>query len=130
MQLDKEALINYRFERSLETITEAEQAIQNNHLHLAANRIYYSIFYAVSAFSIKNNFSTSKHSTLLSWFNQEFVKKNVASQELGNIYNKAFQNRMKGDYDDLIVFSKESIVENFNQMKLFVKEIKELVEKG
>jgi len=69
MPLDKEALIKYRLERSLETISEVEHAIQNNHLHLAANRIYYAIFYAVSALAAKNNFSTSKHFTLLSWFN-------------------------------------------------------------
>ena len=128
MPLDKEALIKYRLERSLETISEAEQAIQNNHLHLAANRIYYAIFYAISALAVKNNFSTLKHSTLLSWFNNEFVKKQIITKELGNIYNIAFQNRMKGDYDDLITFSKESILENINQMKLFVQEIKQLIE--
>ncbi|OGU71222.1 MAG: hypothetical protein A2V93_07345 [Ignavibacteria bacterium RBG_16_34_14] len=127
MPLDKEALIRYRLERSLETISEAEQSIQNNHLHLAANRIYYAIFYAVSALSVKNNFSTSKHSTLLSWFNNEFVKKQIITKELGNIYNIAFQNRMKGDYDDLITFSKESILENFNQMKLFVQKINQII---
>jgi len=124
MPLDKEALIK----RSLETISEAEQAIQNNHLHLAVNRIYYAIFYAVSALAVKNDFSTSKHSILLSWFNGEFVKKQIITKELGNIYNIAFQNRMKGDYDDLITFSKESILENINQMKLFVQEIKQLIE--
>jgi uncharacterized protein (UPF0332 family) len=127
MQLDKQALIEYRIERSLETIIEAEKAIRDNHLHLAANRIYYSIFYIVSALAIKNNFSTSKHSTLLSWFNREFVKKNIIKDDIGKIYNKAFQNRMKGDYDDLISFSKESISESFSQMKLFVKEIKQLI---
>jgi len=124
MPLDKEALIK----RSLETISEAEQAIQNNHLHLAVNRIYYAIFYAVSALAVKNDFSTSKHSILLSWFNGEFVKKQIITKELGNIYNIAFQNRMKGDYDDLIAFSKESILGNFNQMKLFVQKIKQLIE--
>jgi uncharacterized protein (UPF0332 family) len=127
MQLDKQALIEYRIERSLETIIEAEKAIRDNHLHLAANRIYYSIFYIVSALAIKNNFSTSKHSTLLSWFNREFVKKNIIKDDIGKIYNKAFQNRMKGDYDDLISFSKESISESFSQMNLFVKEIKQLI---
>lgn len=127
MPLDKEILIQYRVARSQETIIEAERAINDNHLHLAANRIYYSIFYIVSALAIKNNFSTSRHSSLLGWFNREFVKKNIISQETGNIYNKAFQNRMKGDYDDLITFSKESIKENFSRMKLFVDEVKNLL---
>jgi len=32
----------------------------------AENRIYYAIYYIVSALAIKNDYSTSKHSQLLS----------------------------------------------------------------
>lgn len=59
MDNDKEAIIKYRLERSKMTINEAKIAIENNQLFLAENRIYYSIFYIVSALAIKNNFSTS-----------------------------------------------------------------------
>lgn len=45
----REDLIRYRISRAEGTIEEAELAIKNNKLSLAENRIYYSIFYIVSA---------------------------------------------------------------------------------
>jgi len=70
----KDDLIRYRINKSEGTIEEAELAIENNKLSLAENRIYYSIFYIVSALALKYDFSTSKHSTLMGWFNQGMVK--------------------------------------------------------
>ena len=73
MQLEKETLIKYRISRANETIKEAESAFNNNFLFNAENRIYYAIFYIVSALALKHGFSTSKHHQLLGWFNKEFV---------------------------------------------------------
>jgi len=83
MGYDKDALIKYRKERSAESIQEAKLAIENEMLFNAENRIYYSIYYIVSALGIKNNFSTSKHSQLLGLFNINFFKTKIVSIELG-----------------------------------------------
>lgn len=85
MEYNKIDLINYRVERSRDTIKEAENAIKNGMLHLAENRIYYAIFYIVSALSIKHDFSTSKHMQLLGWFNKNFIKTSLLDLELGRI---------------------------------------------
>jgi uncharacterized protein (UPF0332 family) len=50
---NKDELILYRISRAKETIQEAKNAIEENHLHLAENRIYYAIFYFASALSLK-----------------------------------------------------------------------------
>ena len=44
---------------------------------MAVNRIYYGLYYAVTALAIKHRFETSKHLQLIGWFNKEFI----ASQE-------------------------------------------------
>ena len=127
MPFDKETLIEYRIKRCLETIDEAEKALADDHLNLTANRIYYSVFYAVSALAVKYNFSTSKHSALLSWFNKNFVKEGIIIKELGKIYNKAFLNRMKGDYDDFVNFSAENLNADLNKMKKLVEQIIKII---
>jgi uncharacterized protein (UPF0332 family) len=43
MPHDKSTIIQYRMERSKETVEEAKLAIDNGKFHLAENRIYYSI---------------------------------------------------------------------------------------
>lgn len=55
----KEDLIVYRVERAEKTLEEAEFALNNNMLPLAENRIYYSIFYIVSALALQNRLNSS-----------------------------------------------------------------------
>jgi len=65
MQDNLNTLIKYRINRAEETLGDTKLAIENNRLHLVANRIYYSVFYVVSALALKKDFTTSKHSQLL-----------------------------------------------------------------
>lgn len=51
-------------EKSREALYDAEIAIENNRLDNAQNRIYYSIFYMITALAYKENFITSKHKNL------------------------------------------------------------------
>lgn len=49
MQVDKKELIKYRLNRARETLEEAKISIENKRYLLAANRIYYTSFYAVES---------------------------------------------------------------------------------
>ena len=127
MDFDKDELIKYRIERAKETIQEAELSLKNKSLHLAQNRIYYSIFYIISALALKNNFSTSKHVQLLGWFNKNFILTNKISKEFGEIYITAFQYRQKGDYDDMIYFEYDDVEKRYKDMLRFVDVIEKLL---
>jgi uncharacterized protein (UPF0332 family) len=127
MPVDISALIKYRINRAEETLDEVKLAIENNRLHLAANRIYYSVFYIVSALALKKGFKTSKHSQLLSWFNKEFVKKELIDKNLGKFYLDAYEMRQEGDYDDLVSFEIKYIEDKLVLAKEFIKRIKEII---
>ena len=127
MEYDKDVLIKYRMERSMESIEEARISIDNNKMFNAENRIYYAIYYIVSAPAIKNDFSTSKHSQLLGWYNLNFVKTNIISSELGKVYYGAFEKRQRGDYEDLKYFTLDEVSEDFKKMQNFVIEIEKLI---
>lgn len=127
LPVDKSTLIQYRMKRAGETLDEAKLAAKNDRLLLAANRIYYSAFYAVSALGIKNDFITTKHGQLLGWFNQNFVKSELVEKRLGEFYRNAFQMRQRSDYDDFVEFDKESIAEKLNLASEFIDRIAELV---
>jgi len=126
MENNKE-LIKYRIERCDCTVEEAKIAIDLKKLHLAYNRIYYSIYYIVSALSLKSNFITSKHSGLLAWFNKEFINTGIVSKEYGKIYYKAFENRQESDYEDLITYNIKYVKVDYENMLKFVTEVKKLV---
>ncbi len=127
MQDNLNTLIKYRINRAEETLGDAKLAIENNRLHLAANRIYYSVFYVVSALALKKDFTTSKHSQLLGWFNKEIVKAGLVDKKLGKFYLDAFEMRQEGDYDDLVSFDLTYIKDKFEIAQEFVKRIKKLI---
>jgi uncharacterized protein (UPF0332 family) len=127
MAFDKTALMEYRISRAKETIEEARNDIKFNQLFSAENRIYYAIFYIVSALGLKYDFSTSKHLQLLGWFNKNIIKTNKVPQHLGRIYRNAFENRQKGDYEDFKAFSIDEVQNDFDNMLLFIETIEKLI---
>jgi uncharacterized protein (UPF0332 family) len=127
MQADRNELIKYRLNRANETLEEAKFAIDNKRYLLAANRIYYASFYAVSALAIKHEFKTSKHAQLLSWFNKNFVKNETVEKRLGKFYLDAFEMRQESDYEDFVVIDKTSIDEKLKIASEFIDKISELL---
>lgn len=127
LRADKSTLIQYRMKRAGETLDEAKLVAKNDRLLLAANRIFYSAFYAVSALGIKNDFITTKHGQLLGWFNQNFVKSKLVEKRLGEFYRNAFLMRQRSDYDDFVEFDKESIDEKLKLAPEFIDKISEIL---
>lgn len=127
MEFDQTALIKYRIEKAKETIRAAQLLLDNNLLSHAENRIYYSIFYIVSALAMQYNFSTSKHMELLGWFNKNFVFTGKVSIEMKNIYKDAFENRQESDYEDYKTFEIDEVKTHFDRMIEFVKTIELLI---
>lgn len=127
MEFNKKALIEYRIEKAKDTIKAAELLMENNLLSHAENRIYYAIFYIVSALALKYDFLTSKHMKLLGWFNKNFVFTGKVSIEMKNIYRDAFENRQESDYEDYKIFEIDEIRTHFNKMKQFVSTVEQLI---
>lgn len=114
------ALISYRLEQAQETITEAELLIQHGKYRAAVNRIYYGMFYAVSAMGTLYHFTTSKHGQLIGWFNKEFIKTGAFDRKYGKILREAFELRNQGDYDAFMIFSEADVRQRFEEMHAFI----------
>jgi len=122
----QEELVHYRMERAWETLDEARLMFSSNHLHGAANRLYYACFYAVCALLAHYEMSSSKHGGVMSLFNQHFVKEGVVSNSYGKFYSKLFNSRTEGDYGDMlseIEISKDDLV----GAEKFITTIRELI---
>lgn len=124
---DRQQLIKYRLEQAEDTILDVELLIKNNRLRAATNRIYYGMFYALLAFSLKHNFESSKHAQIIGWFNKNFVHEGKIDERFGKSITKAFNRRTKSDYDAFAEVDQETVVEMFSEMKEFIAEIKNLL---
>ena len=84
------------------------------------NRSYYAMLYAILALLIFEEFGSSKHSGVLSYFNTRFVKTGLFSKDLGRSVNKAFDLRIRGDYREQIALTIEQVEPYLEKAKNFI----------
>ncbi len=87
---DRDSLIKYRLSQASNTIDLARFLILSDKLTVAVNRIYYGMYYALSALALKHKYETSKHAQLIGWFNKEFVSTKLVDVKFGKILRNAY----------------------------------------
>lgn len=115
-------LIKYRIKRASETSEEAKILFQHGKLNATINRIYYALFYAVLALLRSKSLISSKHSGARALFHKHFIRSGIIEPEFGKFYDKIFDLRHKGDYEDFVVFAKEDVNAFFKKLVSLQKE--------
>ena len=124
MEQHKQLFITNFWEKSKLTLNEARKNIDSKSLMSAQNRIYYAIFYSVVVLGYSEDFTTSKHSTLLGWFNKVFIhQRKKFDKNLFKIYENSFANRMDSDYSYSTELNTEEIKSSYEDAKYFLNEI-------
>ena len=124
-------LSKYRFETSVEDLEDAKIMYQNGRYKNALNRGYYSIFHAIRSVIALDGFDSSKHSGVIAFFNQNYVKTGIFPKELSKIIRAASENREKADYLDFFIASKSEAEKQIERAEQFQKYIRDyLMDKG
>ena len=107
MESDLKELSKYRYEISTEALSDAVLMFENGRYKNALNRAYYAVFHAMRAVNILKHFDSSKHSGVIAFFNQNYVKEGLFPKELSKIIKLASENREKADYLDFLLLLKK-----------------------
>ena len=114
MECSIKNLSKYRFESSVEALEDARIMYHAGRYKNALNRAYYSIFHGLRSVNVLDGFDSSKHSGVIAYFNQNYVKMGVFPKEISKFIKVASEKRESADYLDFFVASKE---EAYLQMK-------------
>lgn len=120
---NRKNLAKYRLETSADQIDTAELLITNHKYKDVLNRSYYSIFNAMRAVLALDGVDFKKHSAVISYFRQNYIKPKIFDTSLSEIIGTAFKIRNQSDYDDFYVASKEDAIKQLNEAKLFYNAI-------
>ncbi len=123
-------LVKYRLKKAKDTLSDSKEYVENATLESTVNRIYYSMFYAVSGLLITMRLSSSKHSGVLSIFNREIVNKGHLEKKWGEFYSDMFKRRQKGDYQDFVEFQKQDVKAWLKKSEEFIDKIAKLALKN
>lgn len=127
MTRETKTLVRYRLARAREALQEARLLYDAGHLATAVNRAYYACFYVVSALLLSEGYVATKHAGVRALFDQHWVKAGRVSKDWGRFYRRMFDRRQEGDYDDLVSFAPDGVVQWLREADGFVAELSSLL---
>ena len=116
-------LSKYRFDKAKEDLLTAEMLLKENMLKASINRSYYAIFHSLRAVTILSGFDSSKHSGIIAFFNQHFVKAKVFPRETSSIIKNVSRLREKSDYDEFYTASREEAALQLENAKMLMTQV-------
>ena len=119
--------VRYWWDMADESLQAAQRECEAEAYSFAVNRIYYAVFYAVSAALLDRQLSFSKHSGVRAAFHQHFIKPELIDVEWGKFYDRLFEDRQEGDYLAFISFEKDYITAQLADAELFLGILKPLI---
>jgi uncharacterized protein (UPF0332 family) len=117
---EQKALALHRFQRAEEALGEAQEELSRKNLRLTVNRAYYAIFYAMRALLALVAKDSSKHSGVISLFNQDFIKTGIISEVSFKSIQLLMYLRHEADYQDFSEINEDEAQEAVRSSKIII----------
>lgn len=127
-QEERDAVVAFRIEKSQRTLEQAIGNFKMGYVETTANRLYYAAYYAVTALLIKKGFTANTHNGVKAMFGQNFIKTGIINHDMGKLYNRLFNCRLTGDYEDNYDLEMDYVEPMIEPTKQFIRNIKEILE--
>lgn len=120
-------VVRYWWSRADTSLLSAQRELEAGALEYSINRLYYSMFYAVSAVLFERQMSFNKHSGVRAAFHREIIKKGMLDVKWGKLYDQLFEDRQEGDYMAMVTFDKQYVESRLALCTKFLQELRHLV---
>ena len=121
-------VIAFWLERSDEAVASALAEFDASRYAFAVNRAYYACFYALSAVLLAEGRKYVKHSGVRAALHRQLIRSGRLDPSWGRIYDRVFESRHRGDYQELVVFEAAHVKELCEQAIEFVTQIRRLLD--
>ena len=120
---EKLALSRIRLDNAFDCLNLSKKLIDMNEYKASANRSYYAVFYAMRAVLAFDGIDMKKHSGVISEFRRLYIKTGIFDDKLSKMITNLFSIRQKSDYNDFYIISKEQVLEQYENARLFIDTI-------
>ena len=115
--------------QSKESLETTKLLLDHQRFREAISRAYYAMFYAASALLCTQGKTTSKHSTLISFFHHYFIRTKKFNDYYYRRFVKAFEDRLSADYKLLKPIVDEVAYKKYDDAQKFCQAVEEYLEK-
>lgn len=123
-------LSKYRLEKANEELIIAKSLLSNDFYAKSLNSSYYAMFHATRALLAFDQVDNKKHSGIINFFNNLYIKTNKIPQIFFTYLSTAFNIRLQSDYKDFFIATKEDAVKQINNAMNFIEMVKEFLSKN
>lgn len=124
---ERKVLVTLELEKVGKTLDEMEIQLRNNLWGMAANRLYYALFHAVSALLISDHHEVGTHRGAVNKFSLFYVKTGIFTAADGKLYSQLQQLREDGDYNCSIDVDQSDISEKIKPARELIERIKQYI---
>lgn len=121
-------LSKYRLETAYSDLDTAKALYELKQYRAAINRSYYAIFHSLRAVLALDNFDSSKHSGIISYFNLHYVKEGHFDKGISKLISSAFNMREKADYEDFFIAYAEDAELQIEKAEEILSSVKRFLE--
>jgi len=122
-------LSKYRLEKAKEDLETAKINFDHDMLAQSVNRSYYAAFHALRALLAYDIFDSKRHSSILGYFNKNYIANGKIDQDYYRIIASAFDIRTKSDYQDFYIVAKDDAREQLLNVERFIKMIETYIDR-
>jgi uncharacterized protein (UPF0332 family) len=126
-QQQRADVVRYWWSLAEESLASAQRELEADALTFAANRLYYSAFYAASAALLERQMQFTKHSGVRAAFHREFIKTGLLDVQWGKLYDQLFEDRQEADYVALTSFDRAYVESQLTRCAQLLKVLRPLV---
>lgn len=127
MESSVKDLSKYRLERAREDLETAEENLASGKYRASVNRAYYAVFHALRAITALDQFDSGKHSGIIAFFNQHYVKPGIFDKEISKMIDSCYRLREKADYDDFFLAAKDDAVIQLEKAKRIMEAVEQYI---
>ncbi len=126
----RQDIVAYRLEKAYHTLKEAKDVAALGYWNLAANRLYYSAYYASAALLIHYGIEASSHKGTVKMIGLFFVKQGILNPDDSRMIGKLFTMRQTGDYEDLYDWNGSDVDPMFVPVEDYINRISAIIVKS
>ena len=120
--------VKFNLQAAEDRLRAAKKLLDDDLIVDSINRSYYAIFYSARALVAKDKVDFSKHSAVISYFRQHYIKTGIFDVKFSKYIGDAFTLRNDGDYTYFFETDKSDAELQYNQAVEFFDTIKHYLE--
>ena len=126
---ERDTIVTLELEKAKKAYEEAVAIVQLEFWEVVGNRLYYSLFHAVSALLINDSHEVGTHRGAVNMFSLYYVKTGIFTAAEGKLYSQLQKLREDGDYNCSIDIDESDISAKVEPTRLLIEKIKQYIAK-